>query len=920
MASLIQGYNYDIFISYRQKDNKYDGWVTKFVDNLNKELEATFKEDISVYFDINPHDRLLETHDVGESLKEKLKCLVLIPIISRTYCDPKAFAWEYEFKAFIDLASNDRIGLKVKLPGGNVATRVLPVRINDLDDDDLTLCESILGGVLRGIEFIYVEPGVNRPLTPGDDEKTNLNKTRYRNQINKVALATRDIIQSIKTPEDSENKTDKKTQADIEERLGKEKQPEAKLHNLPISTTSFIGREKEIKEVRDLFKKSRLITLTGAGGCGKTRLAREIAMTLAEEFRDGVWFINLAPLTDPDMVTKEILKVVTLQEEPGKTVTDSLVYNLKDKSIVLLLDNCEHVINTCAEITEKLLQSAQGVRILATSREALNIPGEVVWSIPLLSVPKQKIINDINDIQRFEAVRLFTDRATTGNPGFALNARNITPIIGICQRVAGIPLAIELAATRVRHLGPEDILERLDDQFRILSSSSRTLPERHQTLKATIDWSYNLLSDEEHILFNRLSVFTGDFSIEAAEEVCSDTRIKKENVLAILSQLVDKSLVLADAQIDDSVRYRCLVPLQQYGLQKLSESGEESKVRKSHLSYYLKLSEQAYNEQFESQLKWISRLTTEHNNLLAALVWSEDNSPSEFVWLSGALGWFWKIHSQSIIASKYLAKALEKVKGKNEAYARVLFGQALNSLYSKEKSDQKIIDNMNECLSIWRKSKNLRDEVWALCELSELYSVIGDYETSLEHSEKSLELARKVGDTGLINHCLIYPCGVLVYSKQYGRALPLVQELLETSEKLEYPYGIENARHFLGDCALGHYHFKDAEKLYAQGIEASLKYGWVWLSGCDMQGVAFALSGQSRWEKSLRLDAAAREKIKSLGGSLDGMVQFWDEWIETYIGRAKKKLGEELAAKCEEEGRNLGFEAAIDYALDFERD
>ena len=197
MASQVPGYEYDIFISYRQKDNKYDGWVTEFVDNLKRELEATFKEEVSVYFDINPHDGLLETHDVDESLKEKLKCLVLIPVISRTYCDPKSFAWENEFKAFIDHASLDQFGLKVKIANGNVASRVIPVRIYDLEPKDIILCESVLQGVLRGVEFVYAEPGVNRPLSPDDDEKNNLYKTKYRNQINKVGNAIKDVITAI---------------------------------------------------------------------------------------------------------------------------------------------------------------------------------------------------------------------------------------------------------------------------------------------------------------------------------------------------------------------------------------------------------------------------------------------------------------------------------------------------------------------------------------------------------------------------------------------------------------------------------------------------------------------------------------------------------------------------------------------------
>jgi tetratricopeptide (TPR) repeat protein len=209
MASLISGYEYDIFISYRQKDNKYDGWVTEFVDNLKRELEATFKEEVTVYFDINPHDGLIETHDVDASLKEKLKCLVFIPVISRTYCDPRSFAWENEFKAFVESASNDQFGLKVKLPNGNIANRVLPVRIHDLDSSDIQLCESVLGGVLRGVVFIYKEPGVNRSLTPKDKEKKNLNGTIYRNQINKVALALKEIIQGMRTEPGSQTAAEK---------------------------------------------------------------------------------------------------------------------------------------------------------------------------------------------------------------------------------------------------------------------------------------------------------------------------------------------------------------------------------------------------------------------------------------------------------------------------------------------------------------------------------------------------------------------------------------------------------------------------------------------------------------------------------------------------------------------------------------
>jgi len=232
MVSLLPGYEYDIFISYRQKDNKYDAWVTEFVDNLKRELEATFKEEVSVYFDINPHDGLLETHDVDASLKEKLKCLVFIPIISRTYCDPKSFAWEHEFIAFVEEASKDQFGLKVKLPNGNIANRVLPVRIHDLETDDIKLCESVLGGVLRGVEFIYKEPGVNRSLTPKDKEKKNLNSTIYRNQINKVALAINEIIRGMRA-EPGSRAAAERTKTNFEEEYFDSKKEKVKKDKRP---------------------------------------------------------------------------------------------------------------------------------------------------------------------------------------------------------------------------------------------------------------------------------------------------------------------------------------------------------------------------------------------------------------------------------------------------------------------------------------------------------------------------------------------------------------------------------------------------------------------------------------------------------------------------------------------------------------
>jgi predicted ATPase len=918
MASLIPGYEYDIFISYRQKDNKGDRWVSNFVDALKSELDPTFKEDVSVYFDINPHDGLLETHDVGASLKEKLRCLIFIPVISRTYCDPKSFAWEHEFIAFVEQASKDQFGMKVKLPGGNVANRVLPVRIHDLDIEDLTLCESVLGGVLRGIEFIYKEPGVNRPLTPDDNDKINLNATRYRNQINKIALGIRDIIQGMKTPLPIDQAASTETLADTDEQQGRNKPDEEKLHNLPVASTSFVGREKEIMEVRDILLQNRLVTLTGSGGCGKTRLSQEIALSLLEDYKDGVWFIDLAPITDPNLVAKEIIQVLKIQEESDKAIVDTLVENIKNRSLMILLDNCEHLIQACAEIADKLLRSVRNLRILSTSREALNISGEVVWRIPSLSCPDPDSEKDIIKVQKYEAIRLFVERAASGKPGFTLNPQNVSPIVQICRRFEGIPLAIELAATRIRHMGPEIILERLEDQFRILYSASRTAPARQQTLKAAIDWSYTLLSEQEQILFNRLSVFAGNFSLEAVEDVCSDKELDMESILPLLSQLVDKSLVIADNQEDESVRYRCLMPLQQYGLQKMIERGEEEKIRQKHLSCYLKLAEKAYDEQFELQHKWMNKLELEHDNILSALYWTDKHLPDGFVKLTGTLAWFWRGHTYIFIGKDYLERALLKDIGKAQPHARALIGLGMIINYTRERPRAIIL--MIESLKIFRQYNNLWEEANVLATLSANQVSDGDYENGLKGAYQSLNIARKIDKPGLINHCLLCVCQGLVHSKQYKLGDQLAEELLISSEKLNHLWGIEMARHFLGDCALGNKNFSEAERKYSLGVVTGLKYGTVFLAAADLEGVAFSLSGQSRWAKCIRLDAAAWKKSAELGVSLSGVAEFWDEWIDIYIVGAKKKLGEELTRKHEEEGRNMGFEAAVEYALDFDKD
>ena len=368
------------------------------------------------------------------------------------------------------------------------------------------------------------------------------------------------------------------------------------------------------------------------------------------------------------------------------------------------------------------------------------------------------------------------------------------------------------------------------------------------------------------------------------------------------------------------MRYKCLIPLHQYSLQKLIETGEEEKLRKQHLLYNLKIAEEAYEEQFESQSKWLIKLENEHDNLIAALNWADKHSPEEFIRLSGSLAWFWVVGSGSNFLSgkQYLERALSKSSEETEAYARILCGLGYLTYYFKD--IETVLKLLNKSLSLWHRFKNPLEEAIVLSLLSMSHQQIKDYKKSFEYSEQSLEMAREVGKPGLINNALIYLSMAMVHSRQFREALPFVEELFISSERLNHPFGMIAARHLYSDCALGLKDYTEAEKRYGLATQTDFKHGSVFSAYADLQGIAFALSGQARWAKSLRINAMANKMFKSIGIDIYGIWPLWDDFINTYIGGARENLGKELTLKYEEEGRNMGFEAAVKYALDFERD
>jgi len=365
---------------------------------------------------------------------------------------------------------------------------------------------------------------------------------------------------------------------------------------------------REIAEIKGLLDTARLVTVTGSGGAGKTRLALQVVADIVEAYPGGVWLAEFAPVSDPALVPKTVASVLSVPEQPGREITETLVDALRPKALVLLVDNCEHLLAACEDLAAVLLRACPQIRILATSREALGVPGERVWRIPSLSVPDIRSALPGEDLVLYEAVRLFVDRAMATAPEFTVTRENASAVVQVCGRLDGIPLAIELAAARVRALTVEQIAARLDDRFRLLTGGSRIVLARHRTLQGAIDWSYNLLSESERALLRRLSVFAGGWTLEAAESVCACGNVDAAGILDLLTSLVDKSLAIAEPHGRET-RYRLLETVRQYGRDRLAESGETDEIRGRHRDWYREFAELAEPKlRTAEQDAWIPRL------------------------------------------------------------------------------------------------------------------------------------------------------------------------------------------------------------------------------------------------------------------------------------------------------------------------
>ncbi len=597
-------------------------------------------------------------------------------------------------------------------------------------------------------------------------------------------------------------------------------------HNIPQSLTSFIGRDKEIAHLQKqvLTPANRLITLTGPGGTGKTRLSLEAAGTLLDAFADGIWLVELAPLADPAFVVNAVATIFELREEGGRPLTTVLADYLQAKQLLLILDNCEHLIESCARLAESWLETCPKLTILTSSREGLGVPGEVVVRVPPLAVPDTSQVLSLERLQEVEAVQLFAERARTAMPEFALTAQNSTAVTQVCQHLDGIPLALELAAARVKVLKVEQIAQRLDDRFRLLTGGSRTTLPRQQTLRATIDWSYDLLTEQEQHLLQRLSVFAGGWKLEAAEAVCADTSssgrlsvpkgcsvtepggtvgpvlskvearpataagiISEYEILDLLTQLVNKSLVLAERAPGRETRYRLLETIRQYAQEKLQQTGNNESFRHRHLAYFLQLAETAEPELHRAdQILWLDRLEAENDNLRTALAWSLENPNADLepgLRLATALVEFWVLHSHFREGSRWLDVALEK---RNSAAppigARLLLKAGwLWTKLSVWVREPTVL--LQESLALYRQLDDRRGAAWCLYCLALHARMEGDVVVATSLLSESLTLAGQFDDKLLLTGLYFEQAFLAMLEGDYVQAtelatkgLTLVQE------------------------------------------------------------------------------------------------------------------------------------------------
>lgn len=596
-------------------------------------------------------------------------------------------------------------------------------------------------------------------------------------------------------------------------------------NNLPGELTPFVGRRVELAAIAELLGRARLLTLTGAGGCGKTRLALQTAADALDRHQDGVWWIELAPLEDPAVLSATVIATLRLRELPGRAPLDVLIDHLQGRTVLILLDNCEHLLSDCAQLVDALLRACPSLTILATSRAPLGVPGETVWRVPSMSLPAQPRRESIEVLSQYDAIRLFIDRAIQVRPSFTINVDNALAVAQICHELDGIPLAIELAAARMRMLGPEQIARGLSNRFHLLTGGSGTVMPRHRTLQASIDWSYELLNQGERMLLRRLSVFTGGWTIDAAEEVCTGDGIDHQAVLDLLTGLVDKSLVITE-ELGQEIRCSLLETVREYAKARLIEAGEVDVARGRHLAYYLALADRSEPQVLgaEKDGPLLRRLTAEMPNMRAALEHATATDPNAGLRITAALTLFWLFTGRYIEAEAAYARALDAASEEPTALrGRVLWGRAFIGLYAG--SQETVPDWVQAALEIGEISGDLSLQARAYVTVGIMVGYGGDPAGGRRLLERSVELARQGDD----HWCFIEALQCLgfcwIFQDEFDIARPLFDEAYARLTKLSYRWGIGWHWIALGLEATYQGRLKDALDLLARAVAASEAVG-----------------------------------------------------------------------------------------------
>jgi predicted ATPase/DNA-binding SARP family transcriptional activator len=609
---------------------------------------------------------------------------------------------------------------------------------------------------------------------------------------------------------------------------------ERRTSNLPLQLTSFIGRAQEMAEIRRLLSQSRLVTVTGAGGVGKTRLAIQIANQLDDKYHDGVWMVELASVVAPAGLAQAVMAVLGIREQAGRPMTDTLTDYLQDREMLLVLDNCEHIIESSAQLVARLLQKCPDLHILTTSREALGVGGELAWRVRSLSLPDAGSLPPAESLPEFEAVALFMDRANIAVGSFALTNENAGPVTEVCQTLDGIPLAIELAAAKLKVLSLAQIAERLSDRFRLLTGGSRTAMPRQQTLRAAIDWSYDLLPETQQATLRRLSVFAGGISLEAAEAVCAaEGEIEASDVIDLLADLVAKSLVLVDKE-RSVARYRLIETVRQYSREKLFEAREAERVRDRHRRNFQLLAEQGEPElRGKNQAAWLERFDLEHDNLRAALAWSiEQEDTDSSLRLVGALGYFWRLRGHRTEGLSWLQRALSRSAGSSRPRARALLWATGLTNDTGDYGQAAILGS--ESLAISTEVGDQWGEGYAAQVLGSLAVRLDQFDRGLALFEKSLEAFRRAGDPWGVGFAFYSKGFVSFGTGDYVKAREQLQAGLVLFREVGDGHRIAASQQVLGFVQLCLGNFHEASRLIDESLDP--------LRQLDKEGYAWSLN------------------------------------------------------------------------------